>query len=135
MKEREKPMTYNHAEYMREWRRKNKEKIREIQRKYRANHPTIWRRYVNRNPQNEKRIRRETNIRRRFGTINRYNEALMKYEGECAFDSEHKAELVHHLDGKSIRNSTKEEVNNQPNNLLPLCKPCHMWLHITKIIS
>jgi len=101
-------------EYSRKWREENREKDKERKRKYRRDNPDYERKH---------------NIKDRFGSLERYREALIKYEGECAFACDRKAGLVHHLDGKSTWNSVKTEVNNDIRNLLPLCNSCHTWLH------
>lgn len=71
----------------------------------------------------------ECNLRFRFGTVENYMEAMRKYDGWCAFACDKKSELVHHLDGKSSYNSFKQDINNNLQNLLPLCRSCHGWLH------
>jgi len=68
-----------------------------------------------------------------YGSVERYNEAMLKYEGECAFACGKKAEAVHHIDGKACSNSPKQEVDNRLSNLLPLCKGCHNWVHKRRI--
>lgn len=72
-------------------------------------------------------------IKRMYGSEERYNQGMLKYEGECAFACGKEAKLVHHIDGKNILNSLKEEVNNDLSNLLPLCRGCHNWVHNKKI--
>lgn len=64
-----------------------------------------------------------------FGSIERYNEAMNKYDGWCAFACDREATLVHHMDGKNVRNSNREKVDNDLGNLLPLCDVCHKKLH------
>lgn len=72
---------------------------------------------------------REWKIVSSFGNIRRYLEAFYKYDGLCAFGCGAEAYLVHHLDGKNVRNSKIDQVNNDLDNLLPLCNPCHTSLH------
>ena len=67
--------------------------------------------------------------RKYFGGVENYYRALNKNQGKCVFNNMHKAELVHHIDGKSIYNSLETEVNNHLDNLLPLCKSCHNRVH------
>lgn len=107
-----------HKLYLRKWRTNNRDKSNEINRQWRA-----------KNPEKEKQIHKKSHLKRCFGSVEQYNEAMLKYEGECAFACGKQAEMVHHRDGKSIRNSRKEEVNNDLTNLLPLCIGCHTWLH------
>lgn len=117
-----KPMTEEekrkNREYSRKWREENREKDKERKRKYRRDNPDYERKH---------------NIKERFGSLERYREASMKYDGECAFACGRKVGLIHHLDGKSTWNSPRTEVNNNLSNLLPLCFSCHSWLHNRKI--
>lgn len=95
----------------------NRENLRQQCREYYGNH------------------RKETynrDLKRRCGSVERYNEAMQKYNGECVFACDRQAGIVHHMDGKNTWNSSKEEVNNDLSNLLPLCKFCHSWLHKTR---
>jgi len=113
-------------EYMRLWHIRNKDRLRESRREYQKE----WHRQWNaKHPERKKEIDRKAGRKRRFGSVTRYKEAMMKYEGECAFACGRQAEMVHHRDGKSIRNSTSKEINNNLDNLLPLCIGCHTWLH------
>jgi len=111
-------------EYMRKWREENRELNREYSKKWRLNNPDQCHGYNN-----------DYHIKERFDSLERYNEAILKYEGECAFACGRKADRVHHIDGKAIHNSPQEQVNNELSNLLPLCRNCHMWLHRKKMRS
>lgn len=103
---------------------------REKRRDYNKKWMKKWR---NNYPDRSKEIAIKMERRRRFGSVKRYNEAMLKYEGECAFACGRQAQSVHHIDGKSIHNSPKDQINNNLENLLPLCNSCHMWLHHLKI--
>lgn len=99
--------------YNRKWKANNREyreKSRIYTKKWLANHPEYQREY-------------------RFGSAERYEEAMLKYDGWCAFACDKEAELVHHLDGKSHKNAPRGEVDNSLENLLPLCNSCHTKLH------
>lgn len=113
-------------EYMRLWHIRNKDRLRESRREYRKEYQRKWNA---RHPERKKEIDRKAGAKRRFGSVERYNEAMLKYEGECAFACGRQAEMVHHINGKSIRNTPNEEINNNLSNLLPLCIGCHTWLH------
>lgn len=101
-------------EYQRKYRQENKIKISEYRAIYREKNRENWSEYG------------KVYL---FGSLSRYLEALQKYDGQCAFGCENLAQLVHHMDGKSVRNSTKDQINNELDNLLPLCRPCHAALH------
>lgn len=104
-------------EYDKQYQLLHKHKIKEQQKKYRVEH---------------RRESYERGFKQRYGSIERYTEGMEKYDGWCAFACDRKAYLVHHMDGKNIFNSPKEEVNNDLSNLLPLCLGCHNWLHRKK---
>lgn len=106
--------------YNKKWRADNPERVLEHNRKWKKNNPG----YVKANL--------EWRRREGFGSVERYEEAMLKYDGWCAFACDKKAELVHHLDGKSINNSRKEDIDNSLKNLLPLCRICHSKLHTWK---
>lgn len=112
-------------ERSKKWKANNPEKKAQIDRKWRANNPGYTKEWRAANREYEIRQNRE----RHFGSNERYEEAMLKYDGWCAFACDRKAELVHHLDGKSIHTSPIKEVNNSLSNLLPLCVSCHMKLH------
>ena len=114
--------------YQRKWRAKNSEKVQKYQMEWYANnreniaeHKKRW--YA----KNSEKVR-EHRLNSRFGSVERYEEAMLKYDGWCAFGCD-KAELVHHLDGKSVHNSPIEDVDNNLKNLIPLCNSCHTKLH------
>jgi len=105
-------------ESQRKWKARNLEKLLECKKKWRLN-----------NPEKTKQIQKRYKIKYYFDSVERYNEAMLKYDGECAFACDRKAELVHHLDGIAYHNSSGENVDNSLKNLLPLCKSCHATLH------
>lgn len=123
----------DNAEYWKEWQTNNREKFLEYQNKWYAKNTEKMREYYKKRRTNyrEKVLRYERNSKviRYFGSLERYEKAMFKYDGECAFACDKRAELVHHIDGKNIRNSPKGNVDNSLKNLLPLCRSCHMWLH------
>lgn len=131
---REQQREYDRGRY---W--ENREQMLEKARKYREQHQDKIK--MRRKQQDKKyylkykdterykQRQKEATIKRRYGNLELYQEAMLKYEGECAFACGKKAELVHHLDGKNIKNFPKEEVTNTLTNLLPLCLACHCWLH------
>jgi len=94
-------------EYQRKWQENNREKIQEYCRNQ----------------------MKDIEVKHRFGSVERYEEAMLKYDGWCAFACDKKAEMIHHLDGKSIHNSSRKDVDNSLKNLLPLCRSCHAKLH------
>ncbi len=70
--------------------------------------------------------------KRCFGSLENYQNAMQKYDGWCAFTCDKKATLVHHLDGRSVKNRQKVflKINNTLQNLIPLCRSCHRKLHM-----
>ena len=138
-RENDKNWRANNPDYAREWRVNNREKIREYDRGWAANHPEKMREKCRKRTANySEKQQKEAKARatkNHFGSLERYEEAFFKYDGWCAFACDDKAELVHHLDGKSVNNSPREEVDNSLQNLLPLCRSCHMRLHHPKGIA
>lgn len=124
-------------EYKKEWRGLNKDNIREYNYKWKKENREKVRiskkKWAIKNPEKMRQMTKRKHLKSYFGSVERYNEAMLKYEGECAFACDKQAELVHHIDGKAVHNSLKEEVNNELNNLLPLCNSCHIWLHKRKV--
>lgn len=116
-----------------EWWKRNTERGKQYNRQYYADHKkecyTRHKAWELRNRDKMLRYKIIFNIKSYFGSVLRYQEALQMYEGDCAFACGNKAEMVHHRDGNSIRNSREGPVINILNNLLPLCKACHAWLH------
>jgi len=143
-------VTEHKREQIRKWQADNQEKVRGYKRKWAVNNPEYlekWRadhrEYLN--EYYRKRLATHSEYRERarqrnkkwvatnhFGSLETYEEAMLKYDGWCAFACDKEAEVVHHLDGKSVRNSPREEVNNNLKNLLPLCRSCHSKLHHPK---
>ena len=119
-----KKWTTNNPEYLKKWQADHREHLNEYYRKRLATH-SEYREQARR--RNKKWV-----AANHFGSLERYEEAMNKYDGWCAFACDKKAGLVHHLDGKSVRNSLREEVDNSLQNLLPLCRGCHARLHNTK---
>lgn len=112
----------HYREYQREWRKRNKQYSTE----YRRQHP-----------EQTEIDNKKGKMIQRFGSAEQYEKAIGKNEGHCALCNS-KATEVHHVDGRSTRSLSpiqRKEINNDLNNLLPVCKPCHGWLHRTKQLS
>jgi len=116
-------MPHNHTEYMRRWRANNRDKYRKYIRNYMRKRRELG--LSKSSPEYERKMSKV----KRYGSVEQWQDAMLKYDGECTFACDGKAELVHHLDGKSIRNSPREDVDNSLKNLLPLCRSCHATLH------
>ena len=119
-----KKWTLNNPEYRTGWQANHREHLNEYYRKWMVNHPEHRGRVSKYN--------KEWKVTNHFGSLERYEEAMLKYDGWCAFACDKEAKLVHHLDGKSVRNSPRQDVDNSLQNLLPLCRSCHTRLHHTK---
>jgi len=131
-----------------EYKLKNKEKVQKINRKWRQenrewNNQRHWL-YRKKNPDKvklweknryekhrERRIflAKINRLIREFDSVELYYKILYKYDGWCAFACGRKAELIHHKDGHSISNSDPKIVKNEFENLIPLCRSCHVTLH------
>ena len=150
--------------YYREWRRKNPDKVKARNKKWKEENPekvkAYHERYKNRHPDKVKAARerfkeghperlkalmkkwrkkhpnysREHRIIERFGDLETYYAALNKNSGLCACGCGRKANCVHHKDGRSIRNSPLELVDNRQSNLMPMNKRCHDWFHALKVV-
>jgi len=115
--------------YLKKWQATHPEKMREADKKYRVAHREKRREHQRKWHANNPKYAKTWQINNHFGSLERHEEAMQKYDGWCAFACDEKAELVHHLDGKAVHNSPKENVDNSLRNLLPLCRSCHMKLH------
>ena len=118
--------------YMKKWREDNREKMREYRRKWREKNPGYYKGWYIENTERQLGYDKKQKQKYRFGSMERYEQAFSKYDGWCAFACDKEAVLVHHLDGKSVRNSPRKEVDNNLSNLLPLCNSCHSKLHNPK---
>ena len=115
-------------EYQRIWRSRNPGYYK----RWRKNHREFLRQWRIDNRGLIKERRKNTKATERFGSLERYEEAMLKYDGWCAFACDKEAEMVHHLDGKRVHNSSGEDIDNTLENLLPLCISCHSKLHLRK---
>jgi hypothetical protein len=63
----------------------------------------------------------------RFG-VNDLSEIFNRFNGKCKFCGV-KAQVIHHIDGNGDPRN-KETLNNNIDNLMPLCRACHARLHM-----
>ena len=112
-------------EYDKQYYLLHRDEVIERKKKYYAHYSEGIKEYCRAHPEGG----HNRSLKRKCGSVEKYNEAMLKYDGWCAFGCDRKAYLVHHMDGKNIFNSPKEQVNNNLSNLLPLCLKCHGWLH------
>lgn len=54
---------------------------------------------------------------------------LERDENQCQICKTSERLTIHHIDGKGYKSVKKEEVNNDIENLITLCAPCHNALH------
>ena len=122
-------------EYMKKWRADNRDKIRKCKGRWRIINREKLREYAKKYRVDNPGKVRDHGRNNDFGSAERYEEAMLKYDGWCAFACDKKAEMVHHLDGRSTRNrhETFSKIDNTLENLIPLCRGCHSRLHNTKI--
>ena len=137
------------AAYQRVWRVVNPEKVKAQKKRYKKRHPerakALLDRFKERHPGRLKALKkkwreehpnysRERRIIERFGSLETYETALNKNGGLCGCGCGRKANCVHHKDGRSIRNSPPELVDNRQSNLMPMNKRCHDWFHTLKVV-
>lgn len=113
--------------YQRKWRANNKEKAREVIKKWIRNNPDKWKAHQKRHKEKMKRQGINYNDNYYFGRPKK--ELLELYNYQCAIcDSKERLE-VHHIDGKGSKylgkRLTAKEKNNSLNNLIILCFKCH----------
>jgi hypothetical protein len=84
---------------------------------------------IKENPVLYKKFKEQDNKRKhkyRFGT-NDLSEIFKRFDGKCKFCGV-KAQVIHHIDGNGDPRD-KSTLNNNIDNLIPLCRACHAKLH------
>jgi predicted RNA-binding Zn-ribbon protein involved in translation (DUF1610 family) len=74
-----------------------------------------------------KKLDNERKHKYRFGTRD-LTEIFNRFNGKCKFCGI-KAQVIHHIDGNGDPRD-KETLNNNIDNLIPLCRACHARLHL-----
>jgi len=77
------------------------------------------------------KLDRERKHKYRFG-MRDVSIIFKKFNGKCN-DCGNVAEVIHHIDGNG-NPKNKKTLNNNIDNLLPLCRSCHFYRHFRKII-
>ena len=126
--------TGREKEYKQEWYLKNKKRLNEASRqryqKNRAQHLLYSKIYQSKHIEKTREYKRINKDRRRFdGT----RESILKRDSyECRLCGEKSKLVIHHIDGTTNRKSEKN-ANNNPINLITLCRSCHIRVHKGKV--
>src|SRR3990167_4819061 len=120
-------------EYKQKWYLKNKERMKTLSKeryqKNKAHYLLLSNIYQSKHPEQTRRYKRINKDRIRFGGI---RQSILERDGFvcrlCVSDSKL---VIHHIDGTTNRKSQKN-ANNDPTNLITLCRKCHLNVHKNK---
>lgn len=128
-------MAFNKKEYMKEYRRKNRERIADQKKEYDKRYYQENRKKVDAqnkqwaesNPDKHRAIHERKRNKRRFNGLR--NEVLLRDNYQCIVCRNENSpnNIVHHIDETTNRGG--RNANNSMENLITLCRSCHRTLH------
>jgi 5-methylcytosine-specific restriction endonuclease McrA len=117
------------AEYKRIWYIKNRIRMQKLQRARYARNKTHYllmtKLWQQKHPELVREIKQRNKDKTRFGGNRK--KILERDNHECQMCGRKDKLLIHHIDGTNNRG--KRNANNNPSNLITVCKPCHTKIH------
>lgn len=129
----------NRKLYLQNWRKKNKIKRIEYRKNWLKKHPGYLNKYRKRNKEGYIRTKPYSYFFKNSSPISKICiqrhglnaiKIYEKYNRKCVYCGQDWDLTIHHLDNKG-RNKleNKENINNELNNLILLCRKCHGSIH------
>jgi len=134
MTNKEQPFKGREKEYKHEWYLKNLERCKKLQKERYERNKTQWlllsKLYQAEHPEATRRNKRKNKDKIRFDG-NRQS-ILERDRFVCRLCGENSQLIIHHIDGTTNRKEEKN-ANNDPTNLITLCRSCHLKVHKYKM--
>lgn len=134
-KSREEPVYIGREkEYKHEWYLKHKEilnkKSKENYQKNKARYALATKIWQSKNKEKVLRYKRKNKDKVRFSGV---RQQILERDGyKCQLCNSQEKLVIHHKDGTTNRKSEKN-ANNEPLNLITLCRSCHILVHKSKM--
>jgi len=126
--------TGHEKEYKQKWYLKNKERMQKLQKeryqKNKVRYLLLSKIYQSEHKEQVKGYKRTNKDNIRFGGIRK--SILERDCFECQVCGSDHLLVIHHIDGTTNRKAQKN-ANNDPSNLVTLCRKCHLLVHKSKV--